>query len=213
MTLAVVLLGLVGAGCARTTYVPYDRPSDALPIGERQVAVELDRVYFEDPPSCAVVLRPQGTEDAAVADLVDRALARQLSGRLIRVVGPLERRQLERSLALDLENPADWPTFARATGCEAVFEAIVTDVDEDYFVIWARRSLGLEVALRRVSDRAVYWKARHVARRSDGGLPLSPFSFALSGYEAGRFQNDADILPSLVDDLVRRMVASLPDLR
>ena len=64
----------------------------------------------------------------------------------------------------------------------------------------------------REPDRTL-WKASHVARRSDGSLPLTPISAPIAIYEAGRFSNDQDILPSMIDDTLRRLVISLPDIR
>ena len=80
-------------------------------------------------------------------------------------------------------------------------------------VVWARRGFGLQVTLTRAGDETVLWKARHLAMRADGGVPLSPVSAALAGFNAARFHADTDMEESLADDVVRRIAASLPDVR
>ena len=67
--------------------------------------------------------------------------------------------------------------------------------------------------MARVADDAVLWKARHVANRSDGGLPFSIIGVAVAGFEAARFRADEDVPDSLIDDAVRRMMVTLPDVR
>jgi len=54
------------------------------------------------------------------------------------------------------------------------------------------------------------WQAAHTVWRADGGLPLSPVG-ALSGMaSAAMFAQDKEIMPSLIDDALRRMVRTLP---
>jgi hypothetical protein len=54
-------------------------------------------------------------------------------------------------------------------------------------------------------------RARHIARRSEGGFSISPAGLAVNGYQANRFSSDDDVIDSVSDDLVRRLMASLPD--
>ena len=63
----------------------------------------------------------------------------------------------------------------------------------------------------RSSDDVTLWKARHTASRSDGGLPLSPFSAPLSAFQAASLAGDDDVTPSMVEDVVRRLFATLPN--
>ena len=91
--------------------------------------------------------------------------------------------------------------------------ATLFSTTDDYILIWAQRSVGLEVTMRRTSDHVELWKARHQGIRAEGGLPLSPVSMAVSSFNAARFYSDDDVTPSLIDDVVRRLVASLPDTR
>ena len=65
----------------------------------------------------------------------------------------------------------------------------------------------------RAADGHVLWKARHIADRSDGGLPLSPIGLVVDTYSSSQFSSDREIAESVVDDAVRRIVRSLPDAR
>jgi hypothetical protein len=65
----------------------------------------------------------------------------------------------------------------------------------------------------RAADGHVLWKARHIADRSDGGLPLSPIGIAVDTFTSAQFSSDREISESVVDDAVRRLVRSLPNAR
>ncbi len=208
---AALIACLAVAGCVTTNLVPYDEASGENPFFERRVAFVVGEAFHRSPPDCAVVLPVAAAPKVAV--MVEAALFRHLTGRLPRVIGPLERRRAVRSLAIDLADPDGRRVLAANMRCSAFVRATVTDWGDDNVLVWARRRFGLDVVLARAADGADLWKARHASYRSDGGLPLSPFSVAFSALEAARFYADGDVLPSLVDDVVRRTVATLPDVR
>ena len=212
---AVLLLAalLTLAGCMTTSYGAFDQPDESVPLVQRRVEFEVTSAFHRNPPDCVVVLPLRGTSDQGYARSVERALARHLSLRIPRVIGPLERRRLERQLSVDLANPIDWQSFARLSGCRSALEAGLLEARDDYVLVWAQRTVALEAALVRLDDRSLLWRARHLGRRSDGGLPLSPVSLAMEGAAATSFAVDEDIAPSLVDDVVRRMTVTLPDVR
>ena len=64
-----------------------------------------------------------------------------------------------------------------------------------------------------MQDDVELWQAAHSASRSDGTAPISPASIPVGLFSAGRFIGDRDMFPSMVDDTVRRLLISLPDLR
>ncbi len=211
-----ILLGLAApflAGCMATSYGPYAEARADTSFLERRVAFEVDGAFHRDPPSCAAILPLRRAPSARLAAIVERALTRHLSQRLPRVIGPPERRRRERRLAIDLSHPEDRRAFARATDCPAFVQGTLYQASDDYVVVWARRGFGLQVTMTRASDEAVLWKARHAAMRADGGVPLSPVSAAVAGFNAARFHADKDMEESLADDVVRRIAASLPDVR
>lgn len=65
--------------------------------------------------------------------------------------------------------------------------------------------------MTRGPHRRLLWRARHIAERSEGGIPFSPLSVVVDGITSARFAADREIVDSVVDDAVRRIVASLPD--
>jgi hypothetical protein len=211
---------LAALGACRTEYRAYDqRPATAAEtaaetaladVDGRHVFFRLDRAFYRDPPSCVVVL-PAGNGERATIP-VERAVARHLRDKFPRVVGPLGRDRASRRLALDLSHAGDRRRFARLEGCDVFVRWRAVAEQSDYLLVWSKRDFGLELEMFREPDRTL-WQASHVARRSDGGVPLSPLSAPMAMFEAARFRADQDILPSMIDDTLRRMVASLPDVR
>ncbi len=209
-----VVATLAGACAMTTTYQSYDDPpADADDLLGRRIDYYADRALYTAPPDCVVVLPAEKDASARLASLVEPALARHLGGRFPRVIGPMERRRIARRLAVDLRDHGDRQHFARQTGCGAFVRWKVLDSADDYLLVWSRRRIGFEVAMFRGSDEKVLWKARHTGRRSDGTLPLSPLSLPFAAFEAGRFRSDDDILPSMIEDVARRIVVTLPDVR
>ena len=206
VTIAVVASAIALASC-RTEYRAYDeRPatSDDAPV---------ERAFYRDPPQCVVVLPAPGGGPAGAAALrIERAVARHLRDKVPRVIGPLRRDRAARRLALDLNHAGDRRRFGQIESCDAFVRWRVIGLSSANFLVWSRRDFGLDVEMFREADRTL-WKASHVARRSDGGLPLSPLSAPVAIFEASRFSNDRDILPSMIDDAMRRLVVTLPDVR
>lgn len=192
-----LLLGLLGACMAGTARPP---PEHGLEAG-----------FWLDPPDCVVVL-PGTASGAIAARAADRAFARHLSGRVAAVVGP-DRRDAEiRDLALDLSHPVDRARYADLTGCAHGAELVLTG-DRTYAVIWAEAAVTLKARLLDLATGAVLWRARYRTARGDGGLPASPLGFAFAMGRAGVLAADDDLLPSVLDDGLRALVATLPDSR
>ena len=205
------LLCVLG-GCYTTTYHPYDREPAGPAFLERQVAFEVTAAFYETPGDCIVVLPLQNLNDPPVRETIEAALARHLTERVPRVIAPAERQRLVRDLGLDLEDPAAWSHFAAATACHRGLATWLTQSREDYLLVWAQNSLGLEAALLHLKDRQLLWRARHTGQRSDGGLPLSPLSLVIESVSASGFVMDDEIQPALADEVARRLLTTLPDL-
>ena len=80
-------------------------------------------------------------------------------------------------------------------------------------LVWSQVGVGLELQLRRSEDDRLLWRARHKARRSEGGLSLSPIGILVDTVFSSRFAADREVAESLADDAVRRMVFPLPNTR
>ena len=204
------------AACAETTYVGYQGEEASPGMFSRQVEFKVSKAFYRDPPDCVVVL-PSAASDKVQGDgrgrAIEAALARQLSDRVNRVIGPNERDRLDRRLALDLSRPSDRRVFARQVRCGFFVQAKPWGGASINAVIWTQARVGLEVMMTRAGDGAVLWQARHVATRSGGGLPLSPFSIVSNAFMAARLNADGDVPLSLIDDALRRMVRTLPNTR
>lgn len=208
--LAGLLLGL--GACAGTEYRAWgERDTAEGAPASRQVFYKVEAAFYDRSPDCVVVLAPEGPPEAAA--LLEEALARHLAGRMARVIGPLERRRVERGLAVDLAGESGRRHYASASGCPAFLRARITGSGSDSALVWSGRRFGAELELLRAPGDVMLWQASHTASRSDGGVPLSPLSLPVSIFSALRFGQDADQFPSMVDDTVRRMVVTLPDMR
>lgn len=209
--IAMMALIVTLGACTGTTYRTYDQtPAAENPLG-RDVTYLVDKRLFRDPPGCVTVVAADG-QDSPLFTAIEDALARHLSGRFSRVIGAKERRRLARQRVLDLGDARDRRTFARAEGCRAFALWRATEAASDYVLVWSRQRIGLEVAIVE-EPGTVLWQATHVASRSDGGLPVSPLSVAFSAFEATRFHGDQDVPHSMIDDVLRRIFETLPDLR
>lgn len=211
---AVVALAVHSGGCARTTYRAHnDSTKVEESLNSRVVTYRVESAIYTTLPECAVVLPPDGKAPAAISRLAGPALARYLGGRITRIIGPSERRRLEKQHGLDIRDDADRHHFTRVTGCKTYLRWRVVAAEDTYFLVWSQRRIGLWAALHRVGDDKLLWQAAHTGRRSDGTLPLSALSVPFAAFEATSFKGDTDVLPSMIDDVVRRLIVTLPDLR
>lgn len=219
LTGCLLVVGLGLSACVTTSYTSYeerDARQEASPAEAafgRTVAFRLDDAIYAEPPECVALLANPELAGTPFAEMVEGALARHLAAKVPRVFDALERRRAEHRLLLDLGDARDRDYFARATGCRAFVRWRTLEASSDFALVWSRRRVGLEVEMVRQADERVLWMASHVASRSDGGLPLSAVSVAYNAIEAARFRNDDDILPSMIDDVVRRIFVTFPDLR
>ncbi len=179
----------------------------------RRVLYRVEPAFYRDPPDCVVVLGPPAGKAGELANVrIETVVARHLRDKVPRVIGPLGRDRALRRLALDLDDAGDRRRFAGLERCDAFVRWRLIGSSSGYFLVWSRRDIGLDVEMFRDPGRTL-WKASHVAHRSDGSLPLSPLSAPIAIFEASRFSNDRDIVPSMIDDIMRRLVVTLPDVR
>ena len=201
------------SGCARTEYKPYEANSDSPINPSRTVYFHVDQSLTESPPDCVLVLPPQANGPPGLTSRLEKTLARHLSDRFPRVISGSARNAKAINLALDLDIPADRREFTRGLDCDAVFEFRILRPKHTYMLIWSEIRIGLEARLARGRDGRELWKARHVASRSDGGLSLTPLGLAFNAYNANSLSSDGDIVESVTEDLVRRLMKSMPVLR
>ena len=215
MTISILAIGIVMAACARTNYVGYDKETASVPgVPVRTVAVEVDDAYFSDFPDCTIIMP---TRTAAGLEyfkpLVEEALGHHITKKISRVVGSTERDLRARQSSLEVGHTEDRKALAEATKCKTLLYSRIVGPGHTYLVVWSQVQIGLEIVMLRAADGQILWKSRHIADRSDGGLPLSPIGLVVDTYSSTQFSSDLEIAESVVDDAVRRLVRSLPDAR
>lgn len=213
IALLLLCAGLAVGACTRTTYHGFEASDPPLPLVERRVQFYLSPAYFRDPPRCAAIHTLSPAAASPVTRAVERAVERHLSTRLERVMGAGQVDRTTAHLAVELSHAADRRVFRRQSGCDALVRIRIDGVTDDYFVIWSRRAISLTLELIRTDDGKLLWKAHHRAERGDGGLPLSILSLPFTAARAARLKGDHEAFESIADDAVRRMMATLPDLR
>lgn len=212
---ALLMAAALLAACNHVRYQEAGKPppEDGTPF-DRTVSYHVARAFYSDPPRCAVVLPPETPAgDATRIRTVEAAVARHLGHRLDRVIGPDRREAMARDLAVDLRTPEGRRRFAALARCDSTALIETAGPESTFALVWAQARLALTVKLVRSSDGAELWRASHEARRSEGSLPLSLVGIPVGAFQAGRFQSDADVFPSMADDVARRIMASLPDTR
>jgi hypothetical protein len=208
----VLLIGL--SACNRTQIVPYrqEGPSDTGSMLQgRVIELEVDRRYFADRPNCVSLLPMVGfVRSERLGKLMEKYLALHLRLRFDRVIYGSERSGLLSFARFNPEKVKDRLRSRETAHCGYEFDFRLIQARTEFALVWAQLSLGLEARLTRARDGLVLWKARHTARRSEGGLAVSPLGAIASAAEASALVSDGDQVVSLVADLTRRVVAALP---
>lgn len=216
-SLFTVAVALLASGCNTVRHVDYQKdgqtndPAEMVGLN-RTVEVQVDPEIGRLTTDCVTVVPFVGRGDSPLPAGLERAIARHMRDRFGTVIGPGEAAALSRSLVVDLAHPSDRALYARETRCPLFVEISPWGTGSTYALVWTRRTVGAEVRLTDASGNTVYWRARHAAARADGGVPLSPVSALVNVFEAASLQQDGDLEASLVDDLARRLVATIPEL-
>lgn len=213
--LTITASSLLLSACLTTQYVSYGKGDNSAVSLNRTVEVEITDDFYRDNIDCVTVLpaSSDSKENLAKQLAVEDAVARHLQMKVTEVIDRRDRNALTRQLALDLSQEKDRERYVNITKCRYFALIQPWGGDDNYLVFWTRKALGVEVAITGTMGDVALWKARHVADRSNGGLPLSPVGAVMSLFEASSFAADDDISLSLADDVARRIVATLPDMR
>ncbi|MCW9045571.1 MAG: hypothetical protein OQK35_04490, partial [Alphaproteobacteria bacterium] len=180
----------------------------------REVRYEIRSAFYRDPPNCVTVLKTLGKGSENLKSQIEVVFARHLTGKVARVVSPLERRRMEKNDLLDTNHSGDRRRFAFKKRCPFFIQANLSQSDDSYYVVWSEKKIGLKVSLFRAADNEVFWRAEHTARRGDGGVPITPMALVSSAVSAGKHEADKiDVQASILDDAARRILKTLPDVR
>ena len=177
----------------------------------RDVEVETRAAYYDTAPACAFAFLPTGAFGGqARRQQVAEALAAHFGPRLGSVVPAQQVRLAERALALDATRAEHRGHLGRHLRCPAVLHAEPFGSGDLYAGVWTQARVGLALELRQADGGQLLWRARHIATRNAGGLPLSPLGAAGEAVAAAAFQADPEVPASLLHDAVRRLAAALP---
>ncbi len=201
------LLGLaLLAGCSQTSYVDRNvgrQDAGALNPFDRVVEYHLDLGFVASRPTCiavgsvgVAVGAPQGQH---IVDTVHLALLTRVPAVLPDVT----------IVEID-PDPASAIFESTIRGCPYVLLIEIIAQDDAYLLVWSRKRIGIRARLIRVDDLEEVWSAQHTASRSEGDIPLSPFGAIVSAFRAKDFAEDNDVIPSMIDDAVRRILAAFP---
>ena len=97
--------------------------------------------------------------------------------------------------------------------CATVLRTKVLDPRIDYLLVWSQVGIGLEMTLSRGADQVIVWQARHLAKRSEGGISFSPIGLLADTVFSTRFASDRDVVEGVIDDAIRRMLLPLPNVK
>ncbi len=118
----------------------------------------------------------------------------------------------ELGIAVTVVPPGDDAIDAALGGCPYLLTAVLLNDDEFYTLLWSRRRIGVELRLTAVDSDQTLWTARHVSSRNEASVPLDPIGLAVAVFRAQDFADDKDIVPSMIDDVMRRLFATFPAL-
>ena len=210
-----LLCGLFLPACTETRYVGLNDRGKENDFPMRTVAYEIDRSFYDRFPDCVLILPPE-PRDGITKDLstiIEHALARHLGRRFERIVDRLERRNAIERYGIDIFDPSERRTLAKKLDCDTYIHTQILNPHMDYLLVWSQMGIDLDLRLKRVENDYLLWRARHKARRSEGGLPFSPGGLITGTIFSSRFAADREIALGLADDAIRRMVTPLPNTR
>ncbi|MEG3619707.1 hypothetical protein V5T82_14675 [Magnetovibrio sp. PR-2] len=207
-----VTLGL--GACIPTQVKPVETDAQgAMQANDRTVQFHVSEAYYQNAPDCAIIKPIIGNGPTELTRFVEKSVARQLTGKVERVITPLRRDRLARKNGYDLSTPADFKSFARTQRCAYHVTIELQGSGDQYAVIWSDKHVGVKMELLKTRTDEVLWRGAHVARRGDGGVPLSPLSILANAAKAASFSADTGLVYSIANDAVRRILTTLPDIR
>jgi hypothetical protein len=195
----IVALGLLVSGCAGGL--------QSAP----QVTHTVDRSVFYEAPDC-VAIHSSGDAHPTLVRVVEPALERHLAPLFGHVMDGNQVWEFTGAYGLNLDDPEDWQRFGEAADCNTIVRWAAPEATSEFAGIWARQRLVLQIELVRASDGRSLWMATSATERSDGGLPFTPVAAIVGAVRASNLQANSQILPSMVDDVLRQAFATLPPM-
>jgi hypothetical protein len=207
------------AGCTQTKYT--NQRDEDKTSSMRAVRMDLKPAFYKKALLCVAVLPTMhsGSDFKELAIFVEQAVSRHLSQRFIRVINSNQRDEIVRRLKLNIFDASDQRRFLKAHKCDALVLPELISVIDDYYIVWSGKSIDIRLRLftpgiePNGNSDELLWIARHATSRNAGSLPLDLLSLGVGAFKASSHSIDAEVHLSLVEDAIRRMMATLPDTR
>ncbi|MCW8914768.1 MAG: hypothetical protein OQK24_02820 [Magnetovibrio sp.] len=212
VSLLILLMGLAACVPAQVQSVETDAAGE-MQANDQTVMYHVSPAYFQNAPNCVIISPMDNKNPTELSRFVESTVARQLTGKIDRVISPLSRDRIAREQGYDLKVPEDLKTFARSQRCGFHLTITLQGSGDQFAVIWSDKRVGAKLELRKTSNDEVLWRGAHVARRGDGGIPLSPLSIFANTAKAVSFNTNEGLAYSIANDAVRRILTTLPDIR
>ena len=205
-----VVAVLALAGCS-TKFSDQSASTTPLDASINEVQFRVTDAYRAQPPDCVAIL-PFTVKTSEVSDIspedaadIRKSFFAHLSTQSKREI------RLERVDHTFAEVGGDIPKLGESLKCGAVITGEVTHHGTTFLGIYSRVSVGMTVKMTRASDGTVLWEAQHVAMSHGGSVPLDPVGAAMGLASAVNNAASDDTMLRVVDDLTRRLVATVPD--
>ena len=192
-------LGLLVSGCAGGM--------QSAPL----VTHAVDRSVFYEAPDC-VAIHSSGEAHPTLIQAVEPALERHLALLFGTVMDGNQVWEFTGAHGINLDDPQYWQRFGEAADCNTIVRWAAPEATNEFAGIWARQRLVLQIELVRASDGRSLWMAEGVTERNDGALPITPVAAIVGAVRASTLQANSQILPSMVDDVLRQAFRTLPPM-
>jgi len=171
----------------------------------------VDRSVFYEAPDC-VAIHSSGDAHPSLVQIVEPALKRHFAPLFGRVMDGEQVWDFTEIHGFELDDPGDWQRFGEAAACNTIVRWAAPEASSEFIGVWSRQRLVLQIELMRAVDGRSLWMAESATERNDGGLPITPLAGIVGVVRASNLQANSQILPSMVDDVLRQAFATMPPM-
>ena len=215
-TLPILLVGLLVSACSQPTkYQTFSSQGEQenTILDQPTVQYRLDPQFYKSAPNCVIILESNTKSYPEAKQHIDEITEMHLGTKIPNVIGARKRIRLERELGFDLSNKKDRKQWSETGRCGYFAKTEIFNDGSVFGIVWSSKRIFINTKILSGTNDQILWEASHQISRSDGGVPLSPFSAVMSVVRAGNFERNKDILFEMMHLALSRMVATIPDIR
>ncbi|MDB9704468.1 lytic transglycosylase domain-containing protein [Rhodospirillales bacterium] len=157
-------------------------------------------------PRCIAVL--PFTSEGDIPDILLTTLRESVAGK----ISPLDFRDVELRFVdtlLSQMNADETSHISEGLNCDGIMYGEVTSHNRVYVGVFSHLSITAKLRLVNVQHGEIAWMSKQTSGRNGGGVPLS-ISGAITGALSAIINASDDTQLSVIDDLSRSLVATLP---